>query len=555
MGSRLTATAGLFALMCCCVAVLESATAESSVPTAVPSTTVPPTVDGVVDEWGWRHAAFFGDFERRPGLWPQDTTDVRFLTDRTTLYVAFTCRDSDPAQIVVRQRRDDGSFAADDHVVVEFGTRDRPTVRLTITPRGTVNEQGLAGATRLADDSWQARARRTDLGWTAEMAIPIRALEPATGGVEVRLRRYQPRTGETSNWDGLVRSVRDLAAGRSVVPAARSLVVERRTRGVGGIASVDDRALLPSSATLRAAPTSVPPPLPRRSVTLPAPGPTGRGDVPQVPGRSPGGSTVSESASSSSRVGSAPGDYVIGSGDVLAITVFDQPELSGKYTPALSGELSFPLVGLVQAGGLTVQRFEQDLKDRLAAGFIRNPQLIVSIESYRSQQVFVVGEVRLPGPVQLSGRMTLIEALARAGSTTPEASREIVIVRPPGGSATAPVLPGEDASARVIRVSLNDLESGMLGGNVDLHASDTIFVPRVADVYVFGQVRNPGAYPIKPGMTVLHALSLAGGVTEYGASNRIKITRVVDAQERELKVKLHDEVQAGDTISVPERFF
>ena len=264
---------------------------------------------------------------------------------------------------------------------------------------------------------------------------------------------------------------------------------------------------------------------------------------------------MSESASSSSRVGSAPGDYVIGSGDVLAITVFDQPELSGKYTPALSGELSFPLVGLVQAGGLTVQRFEQDLKDRLAAGFIRNPQLIVSIESYRSQQVFVVGEVRLPGPVQLSGRMTLIEALARAGSTTPEASREIVIVRPPGGSATAPVLPGEDASARVIRVSLNDLESGMLGGNVDLHASDTIFVPRVADVYVFGQVRNPGAYPIKPGMTVLHALSLAGGVTEYGASNRIKITRVVDAQERELKVKLHDEVQAGDTISVPERFF
>ncbi len=566
MGSRIVCRFSVLVLLSLYAAApLYAAASTPAAPaaiTTVPSTTVPPTVDGVIDEWAWRHAAFLSDFELRPGLWPQEPTDARFLTDRATLYVAFTCRDSDPSQIVARQRRADGSFAADDHVIVEFGSPGRPTARLAVNPRGTVHEQGLAGPPRFSDvESWKARARRTDFGWTAEMAIPLGALEPIDGGIEVRLLRYQPRTGETSEWGGLVRSVREVTSGRLAVASARSLVIERRGTVSRETAVVGDRALLSPSTGWVEEPT------PTRSASptdqtwnLPAARPvaqrTNDPAAPRVPYRAPTAAPISgDAVPRSARVGGAPTDYVIGSGDVLAITVFDQPELSGKYTPALSGELSFPLVGLVQAGGRTVQGFEQDLKDRLAAGFIRNPQLMVSIETYRSQQVFVVGEVRLPGPVQLTGRMTLIEALARAGSTNPEASREVVIVRPPNGSEAAPALPGEHSGAQVMRVSLNDLESGLLGGNVDLRANDTIFVPRVADVYVFGQVRNPGAYPIKPGMTVLQALSLAGGVSEFGASNRIKIIRLVDGQEREFKAKLRDQVQAGDTITVPERFF
>jgi polysaccharide export outer membrane protein len=111
------------------------------------------------------------------------------------------------------------------------------------------------------------------------------------------------------------------------------------------------------------------------------------------------------------------------------------------------------------------------------------------------------------------------------------------------------------ASSDVIRVSIKELESGGRVQNVQLQDGDTIFVPQAAFVYVFGQVRNPGSYPIQRDTTVLQALSLAGGVNETGAMNRIKIVRIVDGQKKEIKVKPGDFVKGGDTIIVPERFF
>ena len=135
------------------------------------------------------------------------------------------------------------------------------------------------------------------------------------------------------------------------------------------------------------------------------------------------------------------GDYVIGPQDVLTIQVFDQADLGGKYTVETDGTFSFPLIGRVTAGGLTLRAFEAELKKQLADGYFRNPQVTVAIEQYRSQRVFVMGEVReSPGPVPLTGGMTLIEALARAGSTLPTASGEVAIVRAPQG-AKGPVLP------------------------------------------------------------------------------------------------------------------
>jgi polysaccharide export outer membrane protein len=80
-------------------------------------------------------------------------------------------------------------------------------------------------------------------------------------------------------------------------------------------------------------------------------------------------------------------------------------------------------------------------------------------------------------------------------------------------------------------------------------------VPRAETAYVFGQVKNPGAYPIQKDMTVLQALSLAGGATEHAAMNRIKIVRVEDGEKKEVRVKLTDLVKPGDTIIVPERYF
>jgi polysaccharide export outer membrane protein len=256
-------------------------------------------------------------------------------------------------------------------------------------------------------------------------------------------------------------------------------------------------------------------------------------------------------------VDTGKGSYVIGPQDVLAITVWDQADLSGKFTVEADGSFTFPLIGRVAAGGLTLRDLEALLRKQLSDGYFKNPQVTVAVEQYRSQRVFVIGEIRVPGAYPLTGDMTLIEALARAGSTTAEAGGEAVIVRAPvGRTATAPLLPNQDATAEVIRVNIRDLQSGQISQNVALRDGDTIFVPKAETIYVFGQVRSPGAYPLKShDTTVLQALSLAGGITDRGSTSRIRIVRIVDGKKVEIGVKLSDPVKPGDTVIVRERFF
>jgi polysaccharide biosynthesis/export protein len=248
-------------------------------------------------------------------------------------------------------------------------------------------------------------------------------------------------------------------------------------------------------------------------------------------------------------------DYVIGPQDVLAIQIFDQLDLGGKYSVEADGTFTFPLIGRVRAGGLTLRTFEGELRSKLADGYFRNPQVSVAVEQYRSQRVFVIGEVRQPGPVSLTGGMTLIEALARAGSTTATASGEVAIVRTSHDAADGPLLPDHDSSTEVFRASIRELESGVLSQNLALRNGDTIFVPRAETVYVFGQVKTPGAYGVQANTTVLQALSLAGGVTEHGAMNRLKVIRLEKGTKREFKVELTDLIRPGDTVVVPQRFF
>jgi len=249
-------------------------------------------------------------------------------------------------------------------------------------------------------------------------------------------------------------------------------------------------------------------------------------------------------------------NYVVGPQDVLAITVFDQQDLGGKYAVEADGTFTFPLIGRVRAGGLTLREVEASLRKELADGFFKDPQLSVAVEQYRSQRIFVVGEVRNPGTYALTGDMTLIEALARAGSTNEAASGEALIVRPHAGAhPEGPVLPDQEDGSDVIRVDIKELQSGRLSQNAQLQDNDTVFVPRAELVYVFGQVKSPGAFPLQKGTTVLQALSLAGGVTDRGATGRIRIARVVRGHKVEIKGRLEDVVRPGDTIIVPERFF
>ncbi len=249
------------------------------------------------------------------------------------------------------------------------------------------------------------------------------------------------------------------------------------------------------------------------------------------------------------------GDYTIGSQDVLTVTVFGEAELSGRYTVEQDGTFTYPQLGRIKAGGQTLRALEADLKKQLSDGYLRNPQVAVAVETYRSQRILVIGEVRNPGEYQLAGEMTLLSALARAGSTTPTASPDVLVVRAPKKGAPAGTEPD------VLHVDLRALQEGNLSQNLMLQDGDTVNVQRAQMVFVTGQVKNPGAFAIERGTTVLQLLSLAGGMTDRGSDGRIRIQRMVKDPKTnrdrtvDVKAKLTDLVQPGDTIIVGERFF
>ena len=246
-----------------------------------------------------------------------------------------------------------------------------------------------------------------------------------------------------------------------------------------------------------------------------------------------------------------PPEYIVGSQDRLAVTVFGEPDLTRTVSVDANGMFDFPLIGRVQAGGLTLRAIAEDVTARLKNGYLVNPQVTVDVDTYRSQIVYVTGQVRQPGAVALTGNMSLMDVLAKAGSPTPDAGSYIEINRRPMALGSS----NGSAPAGPERVGMSDVQSGR-AHHVLLSDGDTIFVPKAETFFVTGHVRNPGPYLLDGEVTVGRALSMAGGITDRGARGRIKITRLVDGRQVVLKdVKMEDPVKPGDAIEVPPRFF
>jgi len=249
------------------------------------------------------------------------------------------------------------------------------------------------------------------------------------------------------------------------------------------------------------------------------------------------------------------GSYIVGARDVLAITVMGEPDLSRRYPVDADGTFEFPWIGRITAAGKSPREIEEALTKALANGYLKRPNLMVDVEQYRSQSIFVMGEVRAPGRYPLGGTLGVLEALALAGSTVPTASGELLIVRPKSGSGSAtPATPGQEA-ADVTYVNVKDLQTGKVAVTLQLRDGDTIFVPRAETFYISGHVRSPGAFTLQQNLTVLQALALAGGVTDRGSTGRLKVIRFVGGQKKEVSIKLSDVVLAGDTVVVGQRLF
>lgn len=253
----------------------------------------------------------------------------------------------------------------------------------------------------------------------------------------------------------------------------------------------------------------------------------------------------------------ASAEYKIGPKDLLEISVLGVAEIN-KLVVRVSeeGRITLPLLGEVGVGNLT--KFEVEKKLALLAGekIVLKPQVTVHILEYVSRRVSVVGAVGKPGPYELLGRQTVLSLVSEAGGLTQDAGEEIIVIRQ---------LPGGDSTA--LRLSIDGLfVQGDPKLNVALEPGDVINVPvdKPVPIYVFGQVRNPGALQVRRSSlpTLTQAIAQAGGFTDRANKKRVQIRRK-DAAGKDLeftvnvrnilKGKIKDiPLKVNDTVYVPE---
>jgi polysaccharide export outer membrane protein len=223
------------------------------------------------------------------------------------------------------------------------------------------------------------------------------------------------------------------------------------------------------------------------------------------------------------------------------VNVYGHEDLSQTVVVQPTGVFVFPLIGAVEAATATPQEVEGRIAARLSKGLIREPRVSVVVQDYKSQAVHVVGQIARPGTYPLTGRTTVVELLARAGPLSPQAGTEVVVVGP--------------GTAGVRRVDLAALQEGQLDRNLVLTAGDTLFVPEAERIFVTGEVRHPGAFAFRAGLTVRQAVSLAGGFSEDASTGGARVVRTTGNKAQTTKVKLDDEVRPGDTILIKAKLF
>ncbi len=240
-------------------------------------------------------------------------------------------------------------------------------------------------------------------------------------------------------------------------------------------------------------------------------------------------------------------DYRLGPGDGVKITVFQNPDLSLETRVSESGAISYPLVGSVPVGGLSVAAAEKAIADGLKkGGFVLQPQVTMVLQQVRGAQVAVLGQVARPGRYPLESTATKVtDALALAGGTAPQGADKVILT-------------GMRNGRRVrAEIDVTDLfVTWTPEKDVPVMAGDTLYVHRAPQVYVYGEVQRAGAYRVERQMTVLQALAMGGGLSPRGTERGIRIhRRGEDGATRVLTPQLNDPVQADDVVVVREALF
>lgn len=230
--------------------------------------------------------------------------------------------------------------------------------------------------------------------------------------------------------------------------------------------------------------------------------------------------------------------YVLGPNDSLTVIVYGQNEFNVQTRVKPDGSIVMPLIGRVEAQGKTVITLADEITRRLVAGnFLKDPIVNVEINEYNSRYVRVAGKVGSPGLVPLDRSNRLLDILLRSGWVRPEGSQFITIRRAADGSE--------------LKINSQELARGD-AADVSLGAGDTLFIADAELVYLTGAVARPGAYPLKPGMTIADAIAQAGGVGPTGSGGKVGLKR---GDEKEASVDPVVKLEAGDIVNIRERLF
>ncbi len=244
----------------------------------------------------------------------------------------------------------------------------------------------------------------------------------------------------------------------------------------------------------------------------------------------------------------------LGPGDIVRISVYGQEDLETVARISADGSIAFPLLGAVNVGGLSVRDAEQRIADELVRRqLVRDPQVTVFVETSRAaevESVTILGNVSRPGRYPINamsdaGAENVASLIALAGGLVEDAADFLILTRI------------EDGKSRTVKVFLRDLlERGDVSQNYVVKQGDIAFVPRMEEFFVYGEVRNPGVYRLRSGMTVIQALSASGGLTERGTDKGIVVTRrSQDGENGNIAVGMNDLLQPDDVLIIKEGLF
>lgn len=239
-------------------------------------------------------------------------------------------------------------------------------------------------------------------------------------------------------------------------------------------------------------------------------------------------------------------DYRLGTGDAIRVQVFQSPDLTVEARVSENGTISYPLIGTVELGGLSIGAAEKKIADALrTGGFLQRPQVNIVLIQIRGSQFSVLGQVTRPGRFALETNTRVTDALAMAGGATPTGDDMVILTGMRDG--------------KPIRKAI-DIASLFLDGNSDadvsISAGDALYVHRAPVFYIYGEAQRNGPYRIERGMTVMQGLAAGGGPTIRGSESRLKLYRKDAAGVvQQTSPALTDALQPNDVIYVRESIF